>query len=121
MTTFQRIIVRAAAIVLILTVCSNLAAVADDVTVDCPSDSLHHCDNPALILKDKQVVCNEVTCEWELDRLDPKKRPKLCGSIEIKEDAFDRLPDFLEPCYLWESMYGNFQQLDKKGKPALLL
>jgi len=44
-----------------------------------------------------------------LNRLDPQNKPVLCSQIVLDVDDPAQLSDFLEPCYLWETLYGNLQ------------
>jgi len=75
----------------------------------CPSNSIYHCDDPDEIIDDSTVYCDWDTCEWDLDRLSPDAKPQLCRGIMILPEAIDTLPDTLEPCLLWEMLYGALQ------------
>jgi hypothetical protein len=70
--------------------------------IDCPT-GVGYCDNPFDILVDPTVACDEETCAWLVTLLDPVSKPVICRSIQLVGDV----PDFLEPCYWWEALYGG--------------
>jgi hypothetical protein len=81
--------------------------------ISCPQNTIYYCDNPLNILNDTSIVCNPVTCEWNLTALDPAMKPSACGAVEI--NTTQKVADRFEPCLWWEIMYGDMQ-----GKPTLL-
>jgi hypothetical protein len=70
--------------------------------IDCPV-GVGYCDNPFDILIDPTVACDVETCAWLVTLLDPTSKPVICRSIQLVGDV----PDFLEPCYWWETLYGG--------------
>ena len=90
----------------------NAAKVAGQAVSPCPSNSTLHCDNPiaaeAIWSQDPTVQCDSVTCEWQTQLLDRHNKPIHCVNLEIVQ-ASDPVADFLEPCLLWELIYGEFQ------------
>jgi hypothetical protein len=75
----------------------------------CPQNSIYYCDDPSSVLwdVDPTVVCNRQTCEWQVNLFDPDRKPVHCNNLEFIR-ASDPVPDFLEPCLLWELIYGEF-------------
>lgn len=90
----------------------------DDDWYDCWDDSIEYCKNPNTILQDETVGCDPETCKWDLELLDPERKPYFCYSISINTDSIHRLPDFLEPCYWWEILYGVLQPT---GSPTITM
>jgi len=82
--------------------------IANNEREDCPErGSIWYCDNPARVMDDPTVNCNWNNCRWVVGDLDPENKPSLCRAIVIVDP--NTIPDFLEPCLLWEMVYGNLQ------------
>jgi hypothetical protein len=75
----------------------------------CPQNSIYHCDDPSSALwdVDPTVICDRQTCEWRTGLFSPDLKPVHCANLEFIR-ASDPVPDFLEPCLLWELIYGEF-------------
>ena len=91
---------------------SHVAQVAgQETTTTCPTGSMYHCDNPttadAVWSVDPTVQCDPETCEWQTNLFSPTEKPVHCVNLEIIR-ASDQVSDFLEPCLLWELIYGDF-------------
>ena len=86
----------------------NLLQVAGQ---NCPVNSIDHCDDPstadAIWNLDPTVECSRETCEWQTQLFSPTTKPIHCRNLDIIR-ASDPVTDFLEPCLLWELIYGEF-------------
>lgn len=60
-------------------------------------------------MNDETVECSWENCRWNLQLLDPARKPSLCLYLNPEDIEEDTVPDFLEPCYWWERMYGDMQ------------
>jgi len=78
---------------------------------DCPANSVDHCDDPeaanAIWSQDQTVFCSRQSCAWQTQLFSSDTKPIHCRNLDIIR-ASDPVPDFLEPCLLWELIYGEF-------------
>ena len=86
----------------------------DDDTPEDYIDDVYHCDDPEVIEdefdKDKTVICDWDTYEWDLDALDEDRMPKHCRDWRWEFDGIvEDLKDWEEPCYLWSIIYGDLK------------
>ena len=77
----------------------------------CPSNTIFFCDNPdlanALWSVDNNVSCDPDSCAWVTENFDANSKPVHCSNLAILSGE-DPVSDWLEPCLLWELIFGEF-------------
>ena len=82
-------------------------------------DDVYHCDNPFEVNEKISIRCDEDTWIWDLDWLDRRAPPDICGvpnnpaareQYNMTSIDFSLPADMREPCQLWLMLYHPTEQ-----------